>query len=148
MIRGPRSRSCTRATRATWRPSSGSSSGAWRSASSFPRTPTRPCATPRRATCSSASTDVPSARYAKGTENLREVRARDAAVRDAVASRPACIRQELRPEHAVEDRKVDRKVLVDGFGLGSVMEMVVEGSHQERLQPPQLRAEVGVDEDR
>src|SRR3989442_8238556 len=56
----------------------------------------------------------------KGTENLREVRARDAAVRDAVASRPACIRKELRPEHAVEDRKVDRKILVDGLGLGSV----------------------------
>src|SRR2546421_1183126 len=48
----------------------------------------------------------------------REVRARDAAVRDAVASRPACIRKELRPEHAVEDRKVDRKILVDGLGHG------------------------------
>jgi len=81
-------------------------------------------------------------------ENLREVRALDAAVRDAVGSRPACIRQELRPEHAVEDRKVDRKVLVDRLGLGSVVEMVVAGRHQEGLQPPQLRAEVGVDEDR
>src|SRR5438477_12341220 len=88
------------------------------------------------------------ARCAKWIENLCEVRPRDANVRHAVTSWPTYFRQEVRPEQAVEDGKVDGKVLVDGLGLGSVVEMVVAGRHQEGFEPLQTRTKIGVDEDR
>ena len=39
------------------------------------------------------------------------------------------------------------EVLVDGGCLGGVVEVVIPGRHQERLDPRQTGAEVGMDED-
>src|SRR2546426_7026537 len=85
---------------------------------------------------------------AKRVENLREVRPGHGPVRHAVVSWPATPGQELRPEHTVEHRKVDREVLVDRLGFGRVVEMVVAGRHQTGVEPLETGAEVRVDEDR
>src|SRR5690242_19944425 len=76
-------------------------------------------------TCTSVGLPV-----SKWVENLSEVRPGHRAVGHPVGSWPATIGQELRPEHAVEHRKVDREVLVDRLGFGRVVEMVVAGRHQ------------------
>src|SRR5437870_11761861 len=81
---------------------------------------------------------------AKRVENLRPGHG---AVGHAVGSWPATLGQELRPEHAVEHRKVDREVLVDRLGFGGVAEMVVAGRPETGVAPLETGAEGRVDGD-
>src|SRR5256885_241428 len=83
-------------------------------------------------------------RMAKGKKTRRRTPPRHGDAGHSVGSRPAVLRQESRSEKAVEHREMDREVLVDGLALGGVMEVMVAGRGQERLQPDQAAAEVGV----
>ena len=70
------------------------------------------------------------------------------AIRQTVRCRPAIAWQVKGPEQPIQERQVDRKVLVDRFPLGPVMPVMELRRGQDPAQRPEPEADVRVDERR
>src|SRR5258708_29931313 len=83
-----------------------------------------------------------------GKGNLFPVALRKGMARHAVGGRPLSLRQMVRPEQPIEERKVNRKVDVDGLLFDAVMPMMEAWDDEELFQEAKAPTQIRVDERR
>src|SRR5262249_17023143 len=81
---------------------------------------------------------------AKGSGELSPVAVRHRTPTQPVAGRPPPRRQVESAEQPIEQRKMDRKVLVERLALDRVMEVVDSRRDEKWLQPGEIAPDVGV----
>ena len=63
---------------------------------------------------------------------------------DAVAFRPAILRQVMGAENPVQPRKVNGEIHINGFLFDAMMPVMKTGSDEPAIQPLELPADVGM----